>query len=167
MGDKIVKMTEAESSRLDFISKHLGDYLTSGGAKGHIIDFSVIGGLPFTTTLLLETLGRKSGERRIAPLIYGNNGGEVVIIASKGGADIHPGWYFNLQPGREVTIQIATQAFRATWREARGDERERLWEFMAGLFPPYRDYRTATRRIIPVIVLQPGDAVEALRPLRG
>ena len=164
MGEERVTMTEAESSRLAFISEHLSGYLASGGSQGHIIDFTVIGGLRFTTTLLLETFGRKSGERRIVPLIYGNFGGEAVIIASKGGADVHPGWYFNLQPGKEVTIQIATQTFRATWREAKGAERETLWRFMADLFPPYRDYRKATDRVIPVILLAPGEAVAALKP---
>ena len=118
MGDERVTMTEAESSRLDFIGEHLATYLGSGGARGHVMSFTAIGGLPFTTTLLLETFGRKSGERRLSPLIYGVHGGEVVVIASKGGADVHPGWYFNLPAGKEVAIQIATEAFRATWRVA-------------------------------------------------
>jgi deazaflavin-dependent oxidoreductase (nitroreductase family) len=164
MSDERVTMTEAEGSRLDFISEHLNGYLSSGGAWGHIIDFSVIGGLPFTTTLLLETFGRKSGERRIAPLIYGAFGGEVVVIASKGGADVHPAWFFNMQPGQEVTFQIATQAFRASWRVAEGAEREKLWDFMAGLFPPYLDYEKATDRLIPVVVLRPGEVTELMKP---
>ena len=164
MEDDKVTMTEAESSRLDFISEHLGNYLSSGGVAGHIVDFSVIGGLHFTTTLLLETFGRKSGERRVNPLIYGSTGGEVVVVASKGGADVHPGWYWNLQTAEAVTVQIGTQAFRAKWREAHGAERDALWDFMAGLFPPYLGYATATDRLIPIIVFEMGEGVNTLKP---
>jgi deazaflavin-dependent oxidoreductase (nitroreductase family) len=164
MGEERVTMTEAEGSRLDFISEHLATYLGSGGAQGQVMDFTAIGGLAFTTTLLLETFGRKSGERRVSPLIYGVYGGQVVVIASKGGADVHPGWYFNLAAGQDVTIQIGAQAFRASWSVAQGAERDAIWKFMAGLFPPYRSYRAATDRVIPVILLQPGEAVETLKP---
>lgn len=162
MSDK-VSMTEIERATLDGVARHREAYLSSGGRDGHIRDFSAIGGLAFTTTLLLETFGRKSGERRIAPLIYGDIGGEVAIVASKGGADVHPGWYWNLREADETVIQIATQAFRSRWREARGEERARIWAFMAENYPPYRDYQQATAREIPVIVFTPGEAVDVLR----
>jgi deazaflavin-dependent oxidoreductase (nitroreductase family) len=164
MSDDKVTITEAESSRLDFIGEHLNSYLSSGGAEGHIVDFTAIGGLPFTTTLLLETFGRKSGERRVNPLIYGTHGGKVIVVASKGGADVHPAWYFNLQATRDVVVQIGTQAFRATWHEAQGSERNLLWDFMAGNYPPYLEYEAATGREIPVIVFDMGDPVAPLKP---
>jgi deazaflavin-dependent oxidoreductase (nitroreductase family) len=163
MSEDLVTMTEIERTRLDWLEQHRGSYLASGGAEGHIIDLTDIGGLKFTTTLLLETFGRKSGQRRINPLIYGDTGGEVVIIASKGGADIHPAWYVNLKTRPEVSFQIATQAFRATWREPAGAERAEIWAFMEKLYPPYKDYQAATKRLIPIVMLSAGDAVDAFK----
>jgi deazaflavin-dependent oxidoreductase (nitroreductase family) len=163
MAESEVVTTEIERSRRDWLVQHLRSYLESGGAEGHIIDLRVIGGHQFTTTLLLRTVGRKSGQTRIAPLIYGDIGGEVVIVASKGGADVHPAWYFNIKDSDEVWFQVATQAFRSTWREPEGAEREQVWAFMEKIYPPYKDYQAATRRKIPLVMLAPGDSVEIFR----
>ena len=163
MNDKVA-MTEVERATLDFVARHRDSYLSSGGREGHILDYRHLGGHRFTTTLLLETVGRKSGDRRITPLIYGDTGGEVAIVASKGGADVHPGWYFNLVAAEAVTVQIGGQAFRATWREPAGEERAAIWRFMEGVYPPYRDYQAATGREIPIVCLQPGDEVARLQP---
>jgi len=146
---------EIAVARRDWKTEHLDMYLGSGGVEGHIVDVSDIGGLNFTTTLLLRYTGRKSGRTIVTPLIYGDFGGEVVIVASKGGADHHPAWYLNLLETPEVDFQIATQAFRATWREAEGDERARVWDFVTGIFPPYTGYQASTDRLIPLIMLKP------------
>jgi deazaflavin-dependent oxidoreductase (nitroreductase family) len=163
MSDDKITMTEVERATLEFVTRHRDSYISSGGREGHILDYRHLGGHRFTTCLLLETIGRKSGERRIAPLIYGDTGGEVVIVASKGGADVHPAWYVNLKAMEEVTFQIGGQAFRATWREPKGEERTRIWAFMADLYPPYRDYQAATKREIPIVCLVPGEAVEVFK----
>ncbi|MFA7603474.1 MAG: nitroreductase/quinone reductase family protein [Novosphingobium sp.] len=157
-----VSMTEIERATLEFVARHRDRYLASGGREGHVLDYRHLGGHRFTTTLLLETLGRRSGERRITPLIYGDTGGEVVVVGSKGGADVHPAWYLNLRAAEAVTIQVAGQAFRATWREPEGEERAAIWRFMADLYPPYHDYQAATPREIPLVCLAPG---EELGPL--
>ena len=146
---------EIAVARRDWKTEHLDMYLGSGGVEGHIVDVSDIGGLNFTTTLLLRYTGRKSGRTIVTPLIYGDFGGEVVIVASKGGADHHPAWYLNLLETPEVDFQIATQAFRATWREAEGDERARVWDFVTGIFPPYTGYQASTDRLLPLIMLKP------------
>jgi len=159
MSDDKVSMTEVERATLEFVARHRDSYLSSGGQAGHILDYRHLGGHRFTTTLLLETVGRKTGDKRITPLIYGDTGGEVVIVASKGGADIHPAWYWNLTAAPEVGCQIGGQAFRAGWREPQGEERGRIWAFMADLYPPYRDYQAATEREIPLVCLIPGDEI--------
>ncbi len=146
-----------------WIGEHLATYLDSGGAKGHIIDMSHLGGLAFMTTLLLKTVGRKSGEARISPLIYGDIGGEVVIVASKGGADVDPAWYTNLKSGTSVEIQIATQAFRARWREPQGAERQAIWNFMVKMYPPYSQYQAATSRQIPIVMLTATGAIDPFK----
>jgi deazaflavin-dependent oxidoreductase (nitroreductase family) len=151
---------EIAVARRDWKTEHLDMYLGSGGVEGHIVDVSDIGGLNFTTTLLLRYTGRKSGRTIVTPLIYGDFGGEVVIVASKGGADHHPAWYLNVLESPEIEFQIATQAFRATWREAEGDERAKVWDFVTGIFPPYTGYQASTKRQIPLIMLKPIAPIE-------
>jgi deazaflavin-dependent oxidoreductase (nitroreductase family) len=151
--DEKVTMTAAEETRLDWTAEHRRQYLESDGREGHIVNLAEIGGLSFTTCLLLETVGRKSGKTRIHPLIYGDINGEVIIVASKGGADVDPGWYFNMTAVDEVAFQIGGQGFRATWRELDGVERDEIWTFMVNLYPPYEDYQAGTGRRIPLIAL--------------
>jgi deazaflavin-dependent oxidoreductase (nitroreductase family) len=143
----------------EFIASHLEAYLTSGGVEGHIMDTTHAGGLPFGTHCLIRYKGRKSGKTMIAPLCYGDIGGEVAIIGSKGGADHHPAWYLNLVSSPEVDFQIATQAFRATWREAQGAEREKVYNFMVEAFPFFDNYRKATSRQIPVVLMKAAEPI--------
>lgn len=163
MSDTPVTMTEVERATLEFVANHRAAYLSSQGREGHILDYRHLGGHRFTTCLLLEYRGRKTGVRRITPLIYGDIGGEVVVVASKGGADVHPAWYLNLREMDEIIIQIGGQAFKSTWREPDGAERESVWNFMASVFPPYHGYQAATTRTIPLVMLQPGEEVAALQ----
>jgi deazaflavin-dependent oxidoreductase (nitroreductase family) len=160
--DKVIT-TDIEIARRNWMAEHLRSYLQSGGADGHIVDLSAIGGHAFTTTLLLRTLGRRSGDVRIAPLIYGDIGGEVVIVASKGGADVHPAWYVNLKSTPEVGFQIGCQAYAANWREPQDAERAAIWAFMEKVYPPYTEYQRATRRTIPLVMLSSRKSIEVFR----
>jgi len=157
-------MTDANSDEMfqrgrEFLESHRREYLSSGGTRGHIIDLSANGGRPFSTHLLLKYAGRRSGKIYINPLFYGITGGEMVIIASKAGADRHPEWYLNLIARADVHFQIATQAFRGVWREPEGAEREAVWNFMVGNYPPYASYQASTTRRIPVVLLRPEEEI--------
>ncbi len=145
------------------IAEHSHDYISSGGKSGHIFSFTWGGGRALTTCCLLRTTGRKSGEPRTLPLIYGNVKGEVVIVASKGGAPNHPAWYLNIRDGGDVAVQIATQAYKASWREPQGAERAEVWKYMEELFPPYKDYQAATDREIPIVMLTLGDQIDVFK----
>lgn len=152
--------SETENLRKEhgsFIDTHLSTYLDSGGREGHIIDMSHVGVPGMLSTLLLKTVGRRSGRDIIVPLIYGCYGVEWVVIGSKAGAAGHPFWYLNLLEREEVFFQVATQCFRATWRHAEGRERDDVWAYMEHLFPPYKGYKQATegQRVIPVVMLKP------------
>jgi deazaflavin-dependent oxidoreductase (nitroreductase family) len=144
----------------DFAKEHLQTYLESGGAKGHILDLSSMGGHALTTNCLIKYVGRKSGKVYVTPLIYGNVGGEIVIVASKGGADEHPAWYLNIVDSESVGVQIATQAFEATWREPEGEERHMVWSYMTHLYPPYIEYQRSTSRHIPLVMLKIGRPID-------
>src|SRR4051812_4218780 len=104
--------------------------------------------------LLLTTTGRTSGNETTTPLIFGLDGDNPVIVASKGGAPDHPGWYKNLAKNPDVEVQIKGDVFRARARDAEGEERERLWGLMLGHWPHYAEYQTKTDRQIPVVVLE-------------
>lgn len=158
MGDSDAAAIRAD--RGDWMREHLAMYLDSGGARGHIVDLSSVGGRVMTTHCLIRYAGRKTGKCYVKPLIYGNVGGEIVIVASKGGADSHPQWYLNIVAGETVDVQIATQAFETTWREADGTERHEVWEYMCHLYPPYVSYQQSTSRHIPVVLLTTGRPIE-------
>jgi proline iminopeptidase len=78
-----------------------------------------------------------------------------VVIASKGGMPTHPLWYRNLEAQPDCELQVGAKRMRARARVAAGAERERLWQQLAGIYPPYLDYQKATQRTIPVVVLDP------------
>lgn len=138
-----------------WIADHLQRYLETDGADGHLWDSAPVGGPGPIPTLLLTTTGRRSGKPIVMPLIYGEAGGKYVVVASKGGAPTHPGWYLNLSAHRDVEVQILAKRFRATARTASGAERAELWQQMAAIYPPYDDYQARTDREIPVVVLEP------------
>ncbi|MBI2963584.1 MAG: nitroreductase family deazaflavin-dependent oxidoreductase [Deltaproteobacteria bacterium] len=137
-----------------WIQTHVKQYLESGGREGHMWDSSVVGGPGPLPTLLLTTAGRKSGARQLVPLIYGKTEGAVVVIASKGGAPEHPGWYRNLAANPDVEVQVGTDRFRARASTIEGAERSKLWELMVGIYPPYAAYQKKTERQIPVVALK-------------
>lgn len=141
-------------TRKDWVTEHREMYLQSGGAKGHIMDITPVGGRNFATHCMIKYTGRKSGKVFITPLCYADIGGEVVIVASKGGADHHPEWYLNIREMAEVEFQIATQAFRATWREPSEAERAKVWNFIVDCHPFYANYQTATERVIPLVMMK-------------
>ena len=143
------------ATRKDWVAEHREMYLKSGGAEGHIMDITAVGGRSFATHCLIKYKGRKSGKTFITALCYGDIGGEVVIVGSKGGADTHPDWYLNIREMAEVEFQVATQAFRATWREPSEAERQRVWDQMVAIYPPYAEYQKATDRLIPLVMMKP------------
>ncbi len=144
----------ANFSEIPWIAEHIELY-RKDPEKAHIWDSTPLGGPGDLPTLLLTTTGRKSGEPRALPLIYGNFGNGYVVIASKGGMPDHPLWYRNLEATPECDLMVGAKAVSARARVAEGEERERIWAQMVGIYPPYVDYQKATERTIPVVVLDP------------
>jgi deazaflavin-dependent oxidoreductase (nitroreductase family) len=128
-------------------AEHVRRYLETDGEVG----YRWRNGAPI---LILTTAGRKSGEERVRPLIFGEDDGRYVVVASQGGAPSHPDWYLNLSADPNVHVQIKGDRFAARARTAEGEERERLWRTMAEIWPPYDEYQGRTDRTIPVVVLE-------------
>jgi deazaflavin-dependent oxidoreductase (nitroreductase family) len=129
-----------------FGREHVDRYRATDGEEGH--EWQGV------RTLLLTTTGRKSGEERTTPLIYGEDDGSYVVVASKGGAPDDPAWMKNLREDPEAKVQVAGDKFAARARTATGEERDRLWARMAEIWPAYEDYAKKTDRLIPVVVLE-------------
>ncbi len=140
----------------EWMLTHANSYLASGGTEGHMYKTTVPGVGEITVpALLLTTTGRKSGEKFIFPLFYGKVGDSYLIVASKGGAPEHPGWYRNLLAHPEVEVQAGTTKLKARARTVTGEERTRLWAEALKFWPPYAEYALKTEREIPVVVLDP------------
>jgi deazaflavin-dependent oxidoreductase (nitroreductase family) len=138
-----------------WIKDHLARYLATDGADGYLWDASIGGGKGMVPTLLLSTVGRKSGKVLTLPLIFGRSGPNYVVVASKGGAPAHPAWYLNLETNPEVQVQVKAEKFKAQAHTANGAERAALWAKMVEIYAPYAQYQTKTDRQIPVVVLKP------------
>lgn len=107
------------------------------------------------TLLLLHTRGAKSGQERINPLACVKDSDRLAIIASKGGADTHPDWYYNLIANPQVTVEFGTEKFQAHATVSEEPERTRLIDQMAEMMPIFDKYRREAIRVIPVIILTP------------
>ena len=127
--------------------EHVRVYRETGGETGHRWKEG-------STVLLLTTAGRKTGKPGTTPLIYARDGDRYVIVASKGGAPEHPGWYKNLAKKPDVELQVKGEVFHARAHTAEGEERERLWKLAAQQWPDYDEYAKRTDREIPVVVLE-------------
>lgn len=138
---------EPLDSGAGWVADHTRAYVESDGEQGHVWNG--------VHTLVLTTLGRRSGKPRRNALIYGRDGDSFVIVASKGGVDTDPLWYKNLLADSRVGVQVGAAKFKATARTVSGDERARLWDLMAEIWPAYNEYQRKTKREIPVVVLDP------------
>lgn len=129
-----------------FGDEHVRRYEETDGEVGH--DWEG------TQTLILTTTGRKSGQPRPMALIYGQHGDDYLVVASKGGAPQHPGWYLNLSADPEVDVQVWGDKFKAHARTATPDEKKDLWPIMTKEWPSYDEYQKKTERDIPLVVLE-------------
>ncbi len=130
-----------------FGKEHVDRYVATEGEEG----YTWREGSPI---LILTTKGRRSGMSRSIPLIFGRHGGDLLIVASKGGAPAPPAWYVNLEANPEVQVQVKGDRFAAHARTATAAEKPELWRIMASIWPHYDEYQQRTQREIPVIVLE-------------
>lgn len=106
--------------------------------------------------LSVHHVGRKSGQKRVTPLLYQPDGDGWVIVASRGGSDQHPAWLLNLREMTETTIEIGPQRILVSIREVTDEaERGRLWSKVVAVWPDYETYQSRTERLIPLIMLEP------------
>lgn len=129
--------------------------------KIHVAVFRLTGGRLGSTsgriapTLLLNHVGAKSGKKRTTPLLYLDDGANVVLVASRGGSRKNPGWYHNLKANPATKVELKGEKRDVRARQATADERERLWPQLVEMYGDYAVYQTRTEREIPVLILEP------------
>lgn len=141
-----IEQNEESTDYNDFNRKLIEEFRAKGGKVS-----GMFAGAPL---LLLTTTGARSGQPRVAPLVYSTDNGRLVVIASKGGAPTHPDWFHNLRANPEVTVEVGTESFPARATIPEGAERQRLFDQMAAQMPGFAEYQRNTTRRLPVIVLE-------------
>jgi deazaflavin-dependent oxidoreductase (nitroreductase family) len=122
-------------------------YRRTGGRMG-----GKVKGAP---VLLLDHIGRKSGTARTTPVLYLEDGADLVIVGSRGGSEAMPAWFLNLMANPATTVQVGSERRSVVARRASNEERERLWPRLTKMFPDYDAYQRRTERRIPVVILSP------------
>jgi deazaflavin-dependent oxidoreductase (nitroreductase family) len=127
---------------------HTFVYRATNGLVGHRFPGS-------PSMLLLDHVGAKSGVKRTSPLLYVEDGEDLVLVASKGGYPKNPGWYHNLRANPDTTVQVGSERRKVHARVASSEERSRLWPRVVEAYGSYRDYQKRTEREIPLVILEP------------
>jgi deazaflavin-dependent oxidoreductase (nitroreductase family) len=103
--------------------------------------------------LLLHTVGAHSGQPRVNPVMYLDDGDRYLVFASKSGSDRNPDWYWNLLAYPEATIEVDDETIAVHATELAGAERDEKYRLQAERFPGFAAYQQKTSRTIPVIAL--------------
>ncbi|MBW2241401.1 MAG: nitroreductase family deazaflavin-dependent oxidoreductase [Deltaproteobacteria bacterium] len=108
-------------------------------------------GLP---TLLLTCVGHKSGEKRTTPLIFLQNGEEMIVVGSLAGYDSHPAWVLNLNANPACWVQLDDKRAAAVSRDVTDEERKALWPKLTEMFPPWGFFQKQTERPFSIKILR-------------
>jgi deazaflavin-dependent oxidoreductase (nitroreductase family) len=136
-----------------FINANVFLYRRSGGRLG--------GKFKGAPVLLLDHVGRKSGRARTSPVLYLEEGPNLVVVGSRGGSEAMPAWWLNLKANPETSVQIGTQRRTVVARQATAEEKGRLWPRLVEMYDDYAVYQRRTDRDIPVIILSPAPTVRS------
>jgi len=109
--------------------------------------------------LLLHTVGARSGQARINPMMYLPDGDRFLVFATKAGADRNPDWYWNLKANPDVIIEVGDDTLAVRAIELTGAERDEKYRTQAQRYPAFAGYETKTTRSIPVVALTRRDGV--------
>lgn len=134
-------------SMADFNAQVITEFRENAGKVGGMFEGSPL--------ILLHHIGARSGEARIAPLVYLPDRGRYVVVASNNGAPENPAWYHNLKAHPDTTLEVGEETVPVIAQEASGDERERLFSAQVAAQPQFGGYQEKTERTLPVMVLTP------------
>ena len=139
--------------------ERLGKWIIKKISKAQTFIYELTGGRVWNKFLgvpcaILTTTGSKTGQQRKTPLLYLEEGGDVIMVASQGGFSTEPYWYKNLKAKPRAIIQIGSCKREMVARDATEEEKERLWPKLDAIYEGYKEYRARTRdiRVIPIVI---------------
>ena len=140
-----------------------GDYLpsTAGWVRKQVSQIEAAGDtsvvhIQHRPVIMLTMRGARTGAVRKVPVMRVEHEGQFLAVASQGGSDEQPQWYWNLLADPDVEVQVGTETFPARARQLEGKERFDWW-VLAVAYPPYADYQVRTQRLIPLFLLERRD----------
>jgi deazaflavin-dependent oxidoreductase (nitroreductase family) len=131
----------------DFNAKNIAEFRATGGKVGGFFE-----GAPI---LLIHSVGARSGQPRVHPVMYLADGDRYLVFASKGGAPTNPSWYHNLMAHPDATIEVGTDTIEVSAVPLKGQERDDFYERQSAIYPNFAEYQANTSRTIPVVALTP------------
>ena len=105
---------------------------------------------------VVRTKGAKTGKIRHIPLMLVPYEEGVILVASLGGSDIHPKWYWNIKANPELLVHLKKKKLNLIARQVDDEKKAELWPLICSCYPPYDAYQKRTERNIPVFNCQPG-----------
>ncbi len=135
------------SPNKDINQKIIEEFRANGGKVGGMTAGT------FMPIALLTTTGARSGQQRVTPVVYLQEGERMFVCASNGGMPTHPDWYHNIIAHPEVTVEVGDQKFQAKAVVITGKERDEIYAKQARLMPNFAEYQQQTTRVIPVVEL--------------
>ena len=130
-----------------FMGLQIYVYRRSGGKR-----MGRVRGMP---VLILTTVGRKTGKKRVNPVVYIRDGTNYVVVAANNGADEHPAWFLNLRGNPRITMEVDDKALHVIAHEASADEQARLWPQLVEKGRFFEGYKKKAKRDIPIVILEP------------
>ncbi|GAB7070516.1 nitroreductase family deazaflavin-dependent oxidoreductase [Mycobacterium hodleri] len=131
----------------DFNARNIEEFRANHGKLG--------GNFEGAPVLLLHSIGAKSGEERVSPMMYMADGDRYLVFASAAGADRNPAWYWNLTAHPDVSIEVGDRQLDVRAVELTGADRDVTYAEQAKRYPGFADYQRKTTRVIPVFALIP------------
>ena len=104
---------------------------------------------------VVKTKGAKSGKIRYIPLMLVSYQEGVILVASLGGADVHPSWYWNIKANPEILVYLKGKKLNLLAKQVSDQKKAELWTLICSFYPPYDAYQKKTERNIPVFNCQP------------
>ncbi len=131
----------------DFNRRNIEEFRANHGKLGGQFE-----GAP---VLLLHTVGARTGQERVSPMMYLADGPRYLVFASAAGADRNPAWYWNLVANPHATIEVGDERIDVIATELAGAERDEKYAEQAARYPGFAEYQRKTSRTIPVLALVP------------
>ena len=129
----------------DWNTQIIEEFRANGGKVG--------GPFAGASMILIHHVGARTGTRRVTPLVYFQDGDDILIAASKAGAPTNPDWYYNITKNPRIDVEVGTETYAVDVHELDPQERAEAWQAVVAANPGFGEYQEKTDRVIPLLRL--------------